>query len=86
MIIRDFFLSCLYGSPNKSVREFLWRNLVDFSNSIGRQEWVYAGDFKAFKSMPDKKGGVAPCFQSIEGVLIMYSGMQLGGFVSHLKI
>lgn len=49
----------VYGSPNYSIRELLWRELRQLANHM-LTPWVALRDFNAYLSASDKMGGGPP--------------------------
>lgn len=49
-------LTAVYGSPQRTMRHFLWDGLREISNNISGA-WCAIGDFNALLSQVDKEGG-----------------------------
>lgn len=48
--------SRVYGSPIPIVRQDLWRQLEDISNTVGDSKWMCIGDFNTYKVAEDEQG------------------------------
>lgn len=57
---QDFFLSCVYGSPNMKTRESLWAHIQVLSADLQHKSWAYLGDFNAYILNEEKSGGGRP--------------------------
>ncbi|XP_057425985.1 uncharacterized protein LOC130719379 [Lotus japonicus] len=55
----SFSASFVYGSPNTSIREFLWRELRRIASQI-TEPWIVMGDFNSYMNASDKVGGAPP--------------------------
>ncbi|XP_057432699.1 uncharacterized protein LOC130725493 [Lotus japonicus] len=55
----SFLVSFTYGSPNLSIRNFLWQELRRIAANTG-EPWVVMGDFNTYLNAPDKWGGDPP--------------------------
>lgn len=52
----NFFLSCVYGDPDCSLRSVVWERLSRFG--VGRRDkWCMVGDFNAYLHNGEKNGG-----------------------------
>ncbi|XP_057444772.1 uncharacterized protein LOC130737018 [Lotus japonicus] len=54
-----FLVTFVYGSPNVSLRDFLWRELRQLASHI-TEPWVVMGDFNTYLHASDKVGGGPP--------------------------
>ena len=61
---RMFCLSCVYAEPQPLLRNELWVNLSQMSSRL-TIPWVVMGDFNAYLSCEDKKGGGQPNYHSM---------------------
>lgn len=52
----NFFLTCVYGSPNPLVRQGLWSQLENIYNVIRSSKWTCMGDFNFYTVVDDKQG------------------------------
>lgn len=55
----SLLVTFVYGSPNISVRDFLWRELRRLASTIS-EPWMVMGDFNAYLHASDKVGGGPP--------------------------
>lgn len=53
---KEFFLTCVYGSPTPSIKQGLWSQLENINKALGDSEWVCMGDFNSYKTADDKQG------------------------------
>lgn len=52
----NFFLSCIYGDPDHSLRSIVWERLKRIG--VGRRDrWCMVGDFNAILHNGEKVGG-----------------------------
>lgn len=59
-----WWLTCVYGSPMLLNRMELWNSLAQIVGSM-RDPWLANGDFNAYASPMEKKGGAAPNVRSM---------------------
>lgn len=52
---KKFLLSTIYGSPQPTSRNLLWRELVDTAKEV-REAWLVMGDFNAYLLSSEKMG------------------------------
>lgn len=62
---KPFYLSCVYGELLPSLKGELWEDLIRLSSSI-TIPWLVIGDFNAYLSGADKKGGGPPNYLSMK--------------------
>lgn len=62
----EFFLSCVYGSPNMKRREELWTHLQFLSGSFQDAFWACLGDFNAYRFEDEKLQGGRPNWTSMK--------------------
>lgn len=66
---KDFFLTCIYGSPNPSLRQGLWRQVEIINKYVGSSKWMCIGDFNFYKNAEDKQGGASVNTKSMNGFI-----------------
>lgn len=57
--VPKFLVTFVYGSPNASIRNFLWQELRNIASQV-TEPWVTLGDFNTYLQASDKMGGGPP--------------------------
>lgn len=68
----SFYLSCVYGHPNQSLRHDLWHKLEEIK-SARNGPWLLVGDFNEILSKDEKIGGREREEKSFEDFQKLYS-------------
>ncbi|KAH1090331.1 hypothetical protein J1N35_017588 [Gossypium stocksii] len=56
--VHPIFITFVYGSPNRKIRQVLWKDLRK-SKLVGQIPWMVISDFNAILSSSEKFGGVS---------------------------
>lgn len=63
--VQPLLVTFVYGSPNASARDTLWRDLRTIATTVN-EPWAVVGDFNAYLNASDKVGGGSPNYHSMD--------------------